>query len=114
MPRLDLKELRIYRKRLAEFVIVDSHRNDEFTRIETAERRVIGLNANNAAPRRMVERHNSDRTHRGHHPGASARDEISNIASRAFTDHTWSDDDHRAEVSETRREAKKLIAALQN
>ena len=114
MPRLHFQELCIHRKRLAQFVIVDANGNDKFARIETTKRGVIGLNADNAAPRRMVERHDSDRTHRGHDSGASSGDEIGNIGRRSIAKNSGANDDHRAEVSETSREAKQLIAPLKH
>jgi hypothetical protein len=101
MPRFDFEELRIHRKRLAKFIVVNADGDYEFARIESTKRGVIDLNADNAAPRRMIERHDSDRAHRGHDSGTSARDEISYIASCSFTNHAWANHNHRAEVSET-------------
>jgi hypothetical protein len=114
MPRLNFKELRIHRKRLAKFIVVNADGDHEFARIKSTKRGVIGLNADNAAPRRMIEWNNSDRTHRGHDSGTSARDEISDIVSCSFTKNAWANDDHRAEVSKTSRKAKQLIASLKH
>jgi hypothetical protein len=114
MPRFDFEELRIHRKRLAKFIVVNTDCDHEFARIKTTESGIIDLNADNAAPGRLVERHDSDCTHCGHDTGAGARDKVSNIASRAFTDHARANHDHRAEVCEPLRKTKELIASLQH
>jgi hypothetical protein len=114
MPWLYFQELCIHRERFAQFLIVHADGDHEFARIETSERRVIDLNADNAAPRRMIEWNNADRTHRGHDSGASSGDEIGNIGRSSIAKNSGANDDHRAEVSETNRKAKQLIAPLKH
>jgi hypothetical protein len=114
MPRLDFEELRIHRKRLAKLIVVNADGDHELARIKASERRVIGLNADNAAPRRMVERHDSDRTHRGHNSSTGSGDEMGNVGRGPVAKNSGANDDHRAEVSKTNRKAKQLITPLKH
>ena len=114
MPRFDLEQLRVDGKRLAQFVIVDTDDDDEFAVIETAECRVIGLDADHTAPRGMIERNSTDGSHRDHDTSPGAVDESDHIISRSVTDDTRAHDDHRAEVGKSRRESQELIASLKD
>ena len=114
MPRLYFEELRIHRERLAQFVVVDTDSDHEFAPIKTTKRRIIDLNANNATPSRVIERHHSDSPHCGHDPSAGPRDEVGDVSGGTVADDTGTNHNHRAEVCETRREAKQLIAPLKH